>query len=161
MAEGRTRRIESEIQRVLSELIAREVKDPRVGNVTITAVSLAADMGVAKVFFTPFASRNPAEEVQVGLTRAGGFLRGEVGRRLRLRHAPRLEFVIDDTADKAAHLTGLINRAVASDRAAGAANEAHAGGAAANDAGDSPRRSRSAPSGTPDDPDAGTGAEKP
>ena len=102
---------------MLSELIAREVKDPRVGNVTITAVSLAADMGVAKVFFTPFASRNPAEEVRVGLTRAGGFLRGEVGRRLRLRHAPRLEFFIDDTADKAAHLTGLINRAVESDRA--------------------------------------------
>ena len=137
MAEARTRRIESEIQRVLSELIAREVKDPRVGNVTITAVSLAADMGVARVFFTPFASRNPAEEVQVGLTRAGGFLRGEVGRRLRLRHAPRLEFVIDDTADKAAHLTGLIDRAVESDRAhAGEQSDESATdtpGAAAND----------------------------
>src|SRR3981081_132560 len=123
MAEARTRRIESEIQRVLSELISRGVKDPRVGNVTITAVSLAADMGVAKVFFTPFASRNPAEEVQIGLTSAGGYLRGEVGRRLRLRHAPRLECVIDDTVDKAARLTGLINRAVASDRAVGAADD--------------------------------------
>ena len=102
---------------MISELVAREVKDPRVGNVTITAVSLAADMGVAKIFFTPFASRNPAEQVRIGLTHAAGFLRGEVGRRLRLRHAPRLEFVIDDTADKAAHLTGLINQAVASDRA--------------------------------------------
>ena len=137
MAEARTRRIESEIQRVLSELIAREVKDPRVGNVTITAVSLAADMGVARVFFTPFASRNPAEEVQVGLTRAGGFLRGEVGRRLRLRHAPRLEFVIDDTADKAARLTGLIDRAVESDRAHASEQSdesaADTPGAAAND----------------------------
>jgi ribosome-binding factor A len=136
MAQSRTRRIESEIQRVLSELIAREVKDPRVGNVTITAVSLAADMGVARVFFTPFASRNPAEEVRVGLTRAGGFLRGEVGRRLGLRHAPRLEFVIDDTADKAAHLTGLINRAVASDRASSAANDA--GDSASRDPSDRP-----------------------
>jgi ribosome-binding factor A len=126
MAEARTRRIESEIQRVLSELIAREVKDPRVGNVTITAVSLAADMGVARVFFTPFASKNPAEQVREGLTRAGGFLRGEIGRRLRLRHAPRLEFLIDDTADKAAHLTGLINRAVESDRASAAASESAA-----------------------------------
>jgi ribosome-binding factor A len=123
MAEARTRRIESEIQRVLSELISRGVKDPRVGNVTITAVSLAADMGVAKIFFTPFASRNPAEEVRVGLNSASGYLRGEIGRRLRLRHAPRLEFLIDDTVDKAAHLTGLINRAVASDRAVGAAND--------------------------------------
>src|ERR1700756_4194054 len=115
MPEARTRRIESEIQRVLSELVAREVKDPRVGNVTITAVSLAADMGVAKVFFMPFASRNPAEEVRIGLTRAGGFLRGEVGRRLRLRHAPRLEFLYDDTADRASRLTRLIDRAVKGD----------------------------------------------
>jgi ribosome-binding factor A len=130
MAEARTRRIESEIQRVLSELISRGVKDPRVGNVTITAVSLAADMGVAKVFFTPFASRNPAKEVQIGLTSAGGYLRGEIGRRLRLRHAPRLDFVIDDTVDKAAHLTGLINRAVASDRASGATEEGEADGSA-------------------------------
>src|SRR5579862_8484316 len=95
MAEARTHRIESEIQRVLAELISREVKDPRVGNVTITAVSLAADMGSARVFFTPFASQHPAEDVRVGLTHAGGFLRGEVGRRLRLRNAPRLEFIID------------------------------------------------------------------
>src|SRR5260370_27408971 len=112
MAEARTRRIESEIQRVLSELIAREVKDPRVGNVTITAVSVAADMGLARVYFTPFASLNPHEEVRVGLTHAGGFLRGEVGRRLRLRHAPRLEFIFDDIADKALKLTGFIERAV-------------------------------------------------
>src|SRR4051794_28387379 len=82
-------RIEAEIQRVLSELIAREVKDPRVGNVTITAVNVAADMGAARVYFTPFASKNPPDQVRIGLTHAGAFLRGEVGRRLRLRHAPR------------------------------------------------------------------------
>ena len=109
---GRVRKIESELQRVLAELIAREVKDPRVGNVTVTGVSLSADMGVAKVFFAPFAAQHPPQQVQGGLTRAAGFLRGEVGRRLGLRHAPRLEFVHDDTAEKAAHLTGLIDRAV-------------------------------------------------
>ncbi len=116
MAEAqRKRRIEAEIQRVLSEVIAREVKDPRVGNVTITAVNVAPDMGTARVYFTPFASINPHEEVRIGLTHAGGFLRGEVGRRLRLRHAPRLEFIFDDTADRAARLTGLIDRAVKHD----------------------------------------------
>jgi len=109
---GRLRKIESELQRVLAELIAREVKDPRVGNVTVTGVSLSADKSVARVFFTPFASQHPPQEVQSGLMRAAGFLRGEVGRRLGLRHAPRLEFVYDDTAEKAAHLTGLIDRAV-------------------------------------------------
>jgi ribosome-binding factor A len=111
-AGGRVRKIESELQRVLAELIAREVKDPRVGNVTITGVSLSADKSVARVFFTPFASQHPAEEVRSGLTRAAGFLRGEAGRRLGLRHAPRLEFVFDDTAENAARLTGLIDRAV-------------------------------------------------
>ena len=97
---------------MLAEVIAREVKDPRVGNVTITAVSLAADMGSARVFFTPFANSHPAQEVGVGLTRAGGFLRGEVGRRLQLRHAPRLEFVFDTTPERAARLTDLIDHAV-------------------------------------------------
>ena len=113
----RRRRIEAEIQRVLSEVIAREVKDPRVGSVTITAVNMSADMGGARVYFTPFASLMPPEEVRIGLTHAGGFLRGEVGRRLHLRHAPKLEFVFDDTVDRAAHLTGLIDRAVQHDRA--------------------------------------------
>ena len=115
---GRLRKIESELQRVLAELIAREVKDPRVGNVTITGVSLAADMGVAKVFYAPFVSSHPREEVQSGLNRAAGFLRGEAGRRLALRHAPRLDFVFDDTTEKAARLTGLIDRAVADDKKA-------------------------------------------
>jgi len=122
MAHGRTQRIESEIQRVLATLIAREVKDPRVGNVTVTAVSVAPDMGSARVFFTPFASRHSPEEVRAGLTRAAGFLRGELGRRLSLRHAPRLEFVFDESVEGAAHLTHLIDQAVAEDRASSAAD---------------------------------------
>jgi ribosome-binding factor A len=117
MSEARSRRIESEIQRVLAALIAREVKDPRVGNVTITAVKVAADMGTARIYFTPFASRAPSEQVRTGLTHAARFLRGELGRRLGLRHAPRLEFVVDESVEGAARLTSLIDRAVAADRA--------------------------------------------
>ncbi|GAC1457678.1 MAG: 30S ribosome-binding factor RbfA [Steroidobacteraceae bacterium] len=126
MAQARNQRIESEIQRVLAALIAREVKDPRVGNVTITAVSMAADKATAKIFFTPFAARSPPEQVRQGLERAAGFLRGELGRRLGLRHAPRLEFVFDDSAVGAERLSSLIDQAVAADRA-------HAPGAAAGD----------------------------
>ena len=131
MPQARNQRIESEIQRVLAALIAREVKDPRVGNVTITAVSVAADKATAKIFFTPFASLNPPQQVRVGLTRAAGFLRGELGRRLGLRHAPRLEFVFDDSAVGAERLSSLIERAVAQDRA-------HADSAAAGDSADAP-----------------------
>jgi ribosome-binding factor A len=113
---ARRERIEGEVQRVLSTLVAREVKDPRVGSVTITAVQLAPDLSVARVFFLPFGGRHEAEEVRAGLASAAGFLRGEVGRRLSLRHAPRLEFVIDQHLEEAAHLTSLIDRAVREDR---------------------------------------------
>jgi ribosome-binding factor A len=118
MAQPRTQRIEAEIQRVLAALIAREVKDPRVGNVTVTAVSMAADKSSARIFFTPFASSNPPEQVRLGLTHAAGYLRGELGRRLGLRHAPRLEFVFDASVEGAERLTRLIDDAVAGDRAA-------------------------------------------
>ncbi|HYM41964.1 MAG TPA: 30S ribosome-binding factor RbfA [Steroidobacteraceae bacterium] len=132
MSEARTHRLEAEIQRTLAALIAREVKDPRVGNVTITAVQVAPDMGSARVYFTPFASQAPAEQVAHGLARAASFLRGQLGRRLSLRHAPRLEFVFDATAEGAARLTSLIDRAVAADRAGHGA----AGGAAGGEEGE-------------------------
>ena len=133
MSEARSRRIESEIQRVLAALIAREVKDPRVGNVTITGVRVAPDMGTARVYFTPFAAREPAESVRQGLTHAASFLRGELGRRLGLRHAPRLEFVFDDSIEGAARLSSLIDRAVAADQATHGATPGEAGAAGAGD----------------------------
>jgi ribosome-binding factor A len=107
----RQRKIGAELQRVLAELIARELNDPRVGNVTITEVDVAPDMKSARVYFVPFASQTPAEQVLQGLTRAGGFLRGEAGRRLGLRHTPRLDFVFDESIDRAARLTELIDKA--------------------------------------------------
>jgi ribosome-binding factor A len=130
MAQPRTQRIEAEIQRVLAALIAREVKDPRVGNVTVTAVSMAADKSSARIFFTPFASSNPPEQVRIGLTHAAGYLRGELGRRLGLRHAPRLEFVFDESVEGAERLTRLIDGAVAEDRAAASAPDADESGGA-------------------------------
>ena len=133
MSQQRTQRIEAEIQRVLAALISREVKDPRVGNVTITAVSVTPDMGSARVYFTPFASSQPAEQVEAALTHAAGFLRGELGRRLGLRHAPRLEFRFDDTVEGAARLTSLIDRAVEQDRAAESATQGEPPGSAAAD----------------------------
>src|SRR6202453_742585 len=92
-AAGRHSRIEAQMQRVLSDLISREVKDPRVGNVTITAVEVAQDLATARIFFVPFAGGHEPQKVAAGLARAGGFLRGAVGRQLGLRHAPSLSFV--------------------------------------------------------------------
>jgi ribosome-binding factor A len=152
MTHGRTQRIESEIQRVLAALIAREVKDPRVGNVTVTAVSVAPDMGSARVFFTPFAALHPPAQVRAGLTHAAGFLRGELGRRLGLRHAPRLEFVFDESVESAARLTQLIDSAVAGDREHAAAAPAATPAttpAAAPAAAEGPQGESGAPGGDP------------
>jgi ribosome-binding factor A len=111
MEGSRRRKLEAEFQRALAELVGREVKDPRVGNVTITAVDVAPDLSLARVFFIPFASSHAPAEVAAGLAHASGFLRGELGRRLRLRRAPRLEFVFDDSFDKARRLSSLIDSA--------------------------------------------------
>lgn len=114
---GRAQRIEAQMQRALAELLSRSVKDPRVGSVTITAVTLAPDMGVAKIHFLPFGTRHNAEAVAAGLASASGFLRGAVGRQLGLRHAPRLEFILDTALEQAQNLTQLIDRAVKDDHA--------------------------------------------
>ena len=112
MSDSRQRKVEGELQRTLAALVSRDVKDPRVGNVTITHVDVAPDLKTARVFFVPFASSHDVAEVRAGLTRAAGFLRGEAGRRLGLRYAPRLEFLFDERIDEADRLTRLIDRAV-------------------------------------------------
>ncbi len=112
----RLMRVEAELQRVLAELLRREVKDPRVGNVTLTSVTVAPDMSVAQIFFVPFGKAHSPEEVAVGLANASGFLRREVGQRLELRHAPRLEFLYDDSLVRALELSELIDGAVRQDR---------------------------------------------
>lgn len=104
------------MQRVVAELIRREVRDPRVGAVTITAVSAAPDMSAVKLLFVPFGEAHPPAEVAAGLNRAAGFLRGEVGRRLGLRHAPKLEFEFDASIERADRLTNLIDSAVRKDQ---------------------------------------------
>jgi len=109
-------RIEAEMQRVLSTLVSREVRDPRVGNVTFTSVSVAPDMSTARIWFVPFGDKHTPVEVGEGLNRAAGFLRGELGRALQLRHAPKLEFVYDQQIEHADKLTRLIDGAVKSDQ---------------------------------------------
>jgi ribosome-binding factor A len=114
---ARAVRIAAQMQRSISGLLRRGVKDPRVGNVTVTAVELAPDLSVARVHFLPFASTHPPAEVIAGLRSAAGYLRGEVARELQLRHAPRLEFELDTQIEHAARLTELIDHAVDADRA--------------------------------------------
>jgi ribosome-binding factor A len=115
-ANARTSRIASQVQRSLATLLRRGVKDPRVGNVTVTAVELANDLSFARIHVLPFASTQSGDDLLAGLRSAAGYLRGELARELKLRHMPRLEFQLDELLESAHRLTNLIESAVKSDR---------------------------------------------
>jgi ribosome-binding factor A len=115
-ATARTSRIASQIQRSLAQVLRRGVKDPRVGNLTITAVEVANDLSFARVHVLPFAASQSADDLLEGLRSAAGFLRCELARELKLRHIPRLHFQLDQVIEGAHRLTSLIDSAVKSDR---------------------------------------------
>jgi ribosome-binding factor A len=131
----RSQRVEEQILRLLAELVRREVKDPRVGPVTITAVELSRDLSHAKVFFLPFDAKRSVTEVGAALASAAGFLRVHLKKHLKMRHAPELHFVPDESIDRAARLSALITAAVASDAERASHAPAEAEG---SDAGDEP-----------------------
>ena len=111
----RARRVEEQLKRLLSEQIRREIKDPRVGLVTITAVEVSRDLTHAKVFFTPFAGVGDSEAALEALAHAAGFLRHQIRKEMRLRVAPELDFRVDDSVERAARLSALIHDAVEND----------------------------------------------
>ena len=96
-------------------MIQLEVKDPRVGMVTITAVEVSKEFEYARVFFTVLGDEAARDATTKGLTRAAGFLRRELAHRLKLRATPELQFVYDQSIDNAAKMSELISAAVASD----------------------------------------------
>jgi ribosome-binding factor A len=112
----RARRVEEQLKRLLAELIRRDVKDPRVGLITITSAEVSRDLTHARIYFTPFAGVGDAEAAQEALRHAADFLRHQVRNLMRLRVAPELEFRIDDSVERGARLSTLINDAVENDR---------------------------------------------
>jgi ribosome-binding factor A len=107
---NRSYRVADQIQRDLAELI-RELKDPRIGMVTINAVEVTPDYAHAKVFFSVLIG-DPAE-CEVGLNEAAGYLRNGLFKRLQIHTVPTLHFQFDRTTERAAELSALIQRAAA------------------------------------------------
>ena len=95
----RTERLGHQIRIELAELIAREVKDPRIGFATVTRVELTADLHHARVYVSVFGSPEEQQASFEGLYSATGFLRHEIGRRLALRRVPELAFILDRSAE--------------------------------------------------------------
>ncbi len=106
---SRSQRVAEEIRRILSELIRREIEDRNTGFVTLTEIDLSRDMSHAKVFFSVIDPQEQAEAATDRLEQAKGFLRGELGRKLRIRTIPELQFFYDDSLERGARVTRLID----------------------------------------------------
>ena len=123
---SRTQRIGDQMQRELALLIQREIKDPRLGLVTITGVDVARDLSHAKVFITVMGQDDNAEVIKQNtavLNDAAGFLRMHLGKAMKLRTVPQLHFTYDASIRRGAELSALIERAVAEDRRHGGGSE--------------------------------------
>ncbi|MCV2215884.1 30S ribosome-binding factor RbfA [Thauera sp. Sel9] len=114
---SRSQRVVEQIRRELAELIRLEVKDPRVGFITLTDVEITPDYAHAKVFFTSMTGEADVPEILKGLRRAGGFLRRELGRRIRIHTIPELHFHYDRSVEEGSRLSRLIDEVVREDEA--------------------------------------------
>lgn len=122
---ARTDRIAEQIQREVAQLLRLEVKDPRVRMITLTGVEVTKDYSHAKVFYTTLDGVSDA--VQQGLEHASGYLRSQLAHSMKLRIMPQLHFVYDPSIEHGAHLSQLIDQAVASDKTLHSPSEAPLG----------------------------------
>lgn len=112
----RSRRIEDQIQRLLSDLIRTEVRDPRLSNAVITAVRITRDLSVAWVYYTVLQSEGETPSLDDAFDSASGFLRSRLARNLTLRRVPELRFEQDSSAVHGRTMDKLIADATSADR---------------------------------------------
>ena len=120
----RARRLGEQIQRELTEVLRRYVKDDRIGNVTITDVNVTGDLRSAHVYYLIFGKQGPDPQVQRGLESAAGFLRNALSRSLMIRYTPTLSFELDTQLEQGVRLTQLIDSVKKSPGAAAQASPA-------------------------------------
>ncbi len=109
LARIRVSRVGEQIKKELSQIIQQEIKDPRIGFVTVTAVEMSGDLQLAKVFVSVFGSQSEKEETLSALEKAKGFIRSEVARRVQLRHVPEIHFSVDQSLDHSEQITRLLH----------------------------------------------------
>ena len=113
MSYQRSHRIGDQIQKEISGLLTKGLKDPRIGFVTITGVEVTADLHLARVYYTVMGDNETRANTKTGLAKATPFIRRELGRRMRLRYVPELLFVFDSTLDHSDHINRLLREAAA------------------------------------------------
>jgi ribosome-binding factor A len=117
MTTGRMRRVDEAVRQVISDAVSAELKDPRVGFVTVTDVRTSPDLRHARVYFSVLGPGGGVSNEQEradsldGLQSAHGFLQGRLAGELRMKHTPTLEFIYDETTDRALRVESLIDKA--------------------------------------------------
>ncbi len=106
--QGRPQRLGDLIQREVAELIRLEVRDPRVGMITITSVDVSPDLSHAKIFFTML-EKEKLKDTLAGLGRSAGFLRSQLAKRIKMYTTPELRFAYDESVERGDHLSRLID----------------------------------------------------
>ena len=109
MSLERMRRVDEAVREVLSDVLTHEVKDPRVGFVTVTDVKTSPDLSHARVYVSVLGDAEAVSASLEGLRSAQGFLQGRIGGELRLKHTPTLTFFHDDTAERAQRLERIMD----------------------------------------------------
>lgn len=109
MAPGRMRRVDEAVRAVLSDAIAKDLQDPRVGFVTVTGVKTSPDLRHARVYVSVLGDDRTRADSLEGLRSAHGFLQGVIASELTLRHTPTLTFEYDESIDRGIRITELLD----------------------------------------------------
>jgi len=109
MAHRRALRLESLIKEEVSKIILHHLKDPRVGFVTITRVKMSEDLKRAKIYWTVFGDEKTRQESSLGLEKAKGFIRRELGKRVRVKFLPEIDFSFDDSFEYSQRIESLLD----------------------------------------------------
>ena len=110
MSSVRPNRVADQMRTELAQLMHDELKDPRIGFASVVKIEVAPDLRVAKVYISVLGDAEAKKNTLKGLVSASGFLRGEIGNRLRLRYAPELRFLLDESIEHGAHIAALLHQ---------------------------------------------------
>lgn len=111
----RANRVAEQMKKELGEIIGQKIKDPRVGFVTVTDVEVTGDLQQATVYISVLGDKKEKEDTLIGLTKAKGFIRSEIGQRIRLRKTPEISFEYDESIDYGNRIETLLNKIHAED----------------------------------------------
>jgi ribosome-binding factor A len=108
MGENRIQRISNLIKKEVAEMLIREVKDPRIGMVTITGATVSKDLRIAHIYYSALGSEKQIQDSTIGLRQATKFIQREIGRRIRMRYTPAIDFQFDHSLEYGSHIDQIL-----------------------------------------------------